>query len=195
MSRKLALAGSRSLQASRWVETDQLRGKLRAGEVLVTIARFPVRSFDLKAKGLHWDNDRYAAWIIPAAGKGEVRVVDLGLAQTVDDAIVSFHSAIRSVYTHDEETQNITSSNAKAIRSSNAAVQYLSRLILHPVLNTLPIDAHHLLISPEAGMWLVPWAALKLPDGRYSVENYLISHVISGREMVAAPRPGTAEAR
>jgi len=72
-----------------WVELDQLRAVLPADAILIDIARFRVANFKAKATERYWDPARYAAWLIPAKGHGEVRLVDLGDADTIDAAVAA----------------------------------------------------------------------------------------------------------
>ena len=46
-------------------------------------------------------------------------------------------------------------------------------------------DRAHWLISPDASLWLVPWAALPLPSGSYVIEQHRLGYLISGRDLVA----------
>ena len=69
------------------VETAEVRKSLPADSVLIEIAKFDV--VDLKAKGKQkqWGGPRYAAWIIPPAEKGEVRLINLCPADKIDVAV------------------------------------------------------------------------------------------------------------
>jgi CHAT domain-containing protein len=62
----------------------------------------------------------------------------------------------------------------------------LAHLVLTPILPHVG-KAETLLISPDADLWLVPWAALPLPDGSYVVEHYSLCLPVSGREIPQTP--------
>ena len=76
--------GDAAAPAEPWVELDAVREALDSDAVLVELAHFWVYDFSAAHSDKPWRTTHYAAWIIPPAGKGEVRIVDLGEAKTVE---------------------------------------------------------------------------------------------------------------
>ena len=66
----------------------------------------------------------------------------------------------------------------------------MAALVLQPILEQVG-TAKKLFISPDAALWLVPWAALPLADGRYAIQQYQFQFVISGRDLVVPAAAAT----
>ena len=98
----MANAGSKSLTGRHWIEIDELREALAPGEVFIDIARFPLLDFDIAYSGMRWRPEHYAAWIVPAAGQGNIKLVDLGEAEAIDHAVVDLRVTIKSVFRTDK---------------------------------------------------------------------------------------------
>ena len=45
-------------------------------------------------------------------------------------------------------------------------------------------NTKHIFIAPDARLYLLPFEILPLPDGRYAVEQYRISYLTSGRDLL-----------
>ena len=179
LSKKLGQVTGRPKRDDPWVEPEAVRKALPADAVLVEIARFDVFDFQAKDPQKPWQPPHYAAWVIPTAGRGEVQVIDLGEAKPIEDAVAAARRALQP------ELELLRSrGEPDAEQQLQKPLQDLARLVLQPLLPHIG-QAKRWLISPDAALWLVPWAALPLPDGRYAVEGHLISYVISGRDLVA----------
>jgi CHAT domain-containing protein len=80
---------------------------------------------------------------------------------------------------------------ARAEQTFRRRLEVLAQLILRPLAEHID-RAEQWIISPDASLWMVPWAALPLANGRYAIEKHQISYVVSGRDLVfqgaGAPR-------
>ena len=56
--------------------------------MLVDIARFQPFSFQAKGIKNKFQPARYAAWLVPAAGEGEIQIIDLGEAEPIDKLVM-----------------------------------------------------------------------------------------------------------
>lgn len=187
-------ASSRSVD--HWVELAMIREQIPADAVLVDIARFDVFNYASSRKGDDWKPARYAAWIIPPAGKGTVKVVDVGDAATNDADIAAYRLAIREMALRGggKVAGNV---EADAERSLNQFAAPLVARILEPILDGIKTagcedGVEELIISPDGELWLVPWAALPLSDGRYLVEQYAVTTVTSARDLMPVDGHGEA---
>jgi tetratricopeptide (TPR) repeat protein len=175
LAKKLRRAGS-AVTTADWVELDSLRKALPHDAVLIDIARFDV--FNPKAKpGKRWQPARYAAWI--TAPRGAVRIVDLGAADKVDAAVKQLREALKAA-----PALLKARGEAQAEKALREPLEALSRLVLHPLLRHVG-KVQGWLISPDGNLWLVPWAALTLPGGKFAIEEHRISYVVSGRDLLA----------
>src|SRR5262249_2372296 len=121
---------------------------------------------------------RYAAWVIPAMGP--VRVIDLGPADAIDADVQKARQAIQDA----PKTIRLKgeSDAEKAVREP---LGDLAKKVLHPLLPHIG-KTKHWVLSLDGNLWLVPWAALPLPDGRYAIEGHTLSHAVSGRDLLDA---------
>jgi CHAT domain-containing protein/tetratricopeptide (TPR) repeat protein len=177
--RKIAAVSTGFSDDEAWVSIATLRGDLPASSIMVNIASFA--PYDFKAKKSK--PERYAAWLIPASEEGPVQIVDLGEVDPIDNAVTALRASL-------------TSAKGKAARNTGSrgvekAIASLTELIWKPLAGKLD-GKEELILSPDGALWLVPWAALRMDDGKFLVEKYKLRYVISGRELVRRriPRSG-----
>ncbi len=110
-------------------------------------------------------NLRYIAYIIRQ--NGDVKWKDLGAAEQIDAAIDGFRQALRDPKSKDVKTLSRT----------------LDEKVLQPV-RQLFGTAKHLLISPDGKLNLIPFEALVDENNRFLVENYRVTYLTSGRDLL-----------
>ncbi len=159
-----------------WVELAQVRKGLPADAVLINLARFEVFNFRPQTSQKWRGPAHYVAWIIPA--EGPVRILDLGESKVIDAEV--------------EKAQQFMKNAPKTIRLKGEAdaekevrepLEALARKVLHPLLPHIT-KTKRWIISPDGSLWHTPWSALPLPDGKYAVEDHILSYAISGRDLV-----------
>lgn len=133
------------------------------------------------AKGTNKSNTpsqaRYAVYVLTS--QGTPRWADLGEANLLERAVANWRQALRDPQRTDDKR----------------LVRGLSYRLLRPV-QAMAGNAKHLLISPDGTLNLIPFAALVDEQDKYLVENYSISYLTSGRDLLRlqAPRASRSEA-
>ncbi|MEZ6133167.1 MAG: CHAT domain-containing tetratricopeptide repeat protein [Planctomycetaceae bacterium] len=165
-------------KADPWVSASSVRGQLPFDSVFVNIARFDVA----QVTSLKKDREpaRYVAWVIPAAGAGEIHLVDLGPAQPIDQKVAAIRAQIQKTL------NDLPESDEAALETAlQKSLNEISDLVLRPLEASLG-DVVEVILSPDGSLWNLPWNALLMSDGRYLVEAFRTRYVLSGRELVAS---------
>ena len=102
---------------------------------------------------------------------GGPRLILLGDAKPIEDAI---HNWRRSVQTR---------------RVDTAAEQELHERVWQPIEESLFRDASRVFIAPDGELALIPFEAIRLTDKRYLVEQYHVSYLSNGRELMPRLTP------
>ena len=182
LSRHMAEANGDVFRTDPWVEVASVRRAMPADAVLVDISRFKVRNFEAKGQEEGWLQARYAAWLIPSASsQEEIRIMDLGEAEKIDQAVQEVRNVLQAALGR-QGTISLQG-EPKAEKLQQESLKQLAKLVLEPLVQEIG-DAKEIVLSPDAALWLVPWGALPLADGRYAIEQYQIRYVVSGRDLV-----------
>ncbi len=169
-----------------WTSLDAVRKTLQVDEVLLEFVSF--NEFDFAAKDLltRWKPPRYAVWVIPPAGKAQVRLIELGSKQEIDDAITRTRERIMDIKAIQSQ------GDEQATQTVIGELRKLSQRLLTPLREEIA-TAEHLLISPDSNLWLVPWNAMLLDEkDRYLIEDKSIQLMISGRDRLHTVSSSTA---
>jgi CHAT domain-containing protein/lipopolysaccharide biosynthesis regulator YciM len=110
---------------------------------------------------------RYVAYILHPSG--EAKWVDLGEAKAIDQAVTDFGKALKS-----------DSSDIKPVARA------LDEKLMQPIRKLLG-NTRNVLLSPDSQLNLIPFAALVDENNRYLVENYSITYLSSGRDLLRLP--------
>jgi CHAT domain-containing protein len=125
----------------------------------------------------------YAAWIVPPPGQGEVQVIELGKADAIESAVDDVRRTLRAAAA---SIADVGEANAEA--ELRRPLAQLSKSVLNPLEPAIG-GYTHWIVSADAALWLVPWSALVLSDGRYVIEEHRVDYRISGRDLLQPPTP------
>jgi CHAT domain-containing protein/tetratricopeptide (TPR) repeat protein len=157
----------RSQQQSAASSVEAIAHRLPADATLVELAVYrPVAPG--AAAALRFDAPRYVAYLL--SGEGSVQAVDLGEVAPIDRLVRPLHQFLRDP--------------RSPIALQRRTAHQLYRRLMRPILDRLPAGTRHLLISPDGALHLIPFAALVDEDNHYLIENFTLSYLGSGRDLL-----------
>jgi CHAT domain-containing protein/Tfp pilus assembly protein PilF len=111
---------------------------------------------------------RYAAYLLTS--NGSIQAVDLGETASIDALIRPVQQFLRDPKT--------------PLTLVKQTSRQLNRRFMQPILDRLPPGKRHLLIAPDSALNLIPFAALVDEQNHYLAENFVISYLSSGRDLL-----------
>ena len=180
---ELNLNESQTSVGQAWVQHQSVQQALKPETVLIDFFRLQIPG------ELSQDQDktfRYVAWIT-FAGEEAVQMIDIGPAGPIDAQINAaskeFQRSVALVLTQGE---------AKATEICNNALQQLSKRLWSPLPDKVK-QTGNVIISPDASLWLVPWAALP-EQGEPLIKAHQLRFVVSGRDLVKSKETASPNA-
>ncbi len=168
--------------------------RLPAGVALVEFVRFRVYDFKaVRARGeAQWQPARYLAFVLPAGEPDAVQMIDLGPADEIDRLIADFRSGILR-----EGAARSRNMVPVDLAPSPSLVHQLGlplrQTLFDPLLPALG-QSRRLALSPDGGLTRLPFELLPMGEGRLLLDDYHISYVGSGRDVLrfgaVSGRPG-----
>jgi hypothetical protein len=132
----------------------------------------------------------YVAWLIPKMGDVQYYVLQdaaqtksLPPAQLVSTHLKAFQGDIGRAEQISKQGWNTTLRQDEELKF-NATMADINRVLIEPL--DLP-SFDRWIVSPAADIWLVPFSAVKTDNNSYAIEeNYHISYVLTGRDLLVA---------
>lgn len=142
------------------------------------------RPYDAKIKKS--GTPRYVVYLLNQSG--EIRFADLGEAEPIDKAVAAFRRAVSTktsadVWSRKRSFAPLTSGRGSTQTNVKVLGHQLGKLIFEPVRKMLG-TTQHLLISPDGDLNLIPFGVLTDKNGKYLTENYLLTYLTSGRDLL-----------
>ena len=147
------------------VTIDSVQAVMPAGSVLIEIASYLPFNTQARNRSERYGEARYAAYVL--SKEGQPKWVDLGDAAAINSDV----TALRKVLISPRST------NAKQVG------QALFGKVMRPILQLVG-NTHRLFLSPDGDLNLIPFGALVDDQDRYLVENYTITYLTSGRDLL-----------
>jgi tetratricopeptide (TPR) repeat protein/CHAT domain-containing protein len=171
LKRRLRSADHRALARALPVDT-----------ILAEFVRFDVVDFTAAtARGeKRWEPPHYAAFIIRGGQPKKVKMIDLGEAKYIDGMIAKFRKVIIEGHAYVEKS---TSGWPDTEQPAEEVGQQLREAVFDPIIADLDGNVH-VILSPDGELSYLPFEVLPSEQGGYVVDNYQISYVSVGRDVL-----------
>jgi CHAT domain-containing protein len=177
LSAKLARAGGFARVEGDWHDLASLRAALPPNAAFLDFIL--LTNFNTDAPASKRRQSRYLVCLTRT--KGDVRLIDLGDAKVIDQAVQQVRQALR------ESPRRIPGQGeVESEKHLRKRLEELSRLVVHPLLPHLPKGGQWL-ISPDGNLWLTPFECFVLPNGKYVIEEQSVRYLPSGRDLLQRP--------
>ncbi|MDJ0518013.1 MAG: tetratricopeptide repeat protein [Trichodesmium sp. MO_231.B1] len=159
----LSLASAEFANATEPVTIEAVQKLIPADAVLVEIMQY--YPFDAKAKrGEQWGRPHYAAYILHSTGAPQW--IDLGAAEPINNTITEFRAQL-----------------SQPNSSIQEVARTLDQQVMQPIRQKLG-NAKHIFLSPDSQLNLIPFAALVDENNQYLIQNYNITYLTTGRDLI-----------
>ncbi len=159
---------------------------------LVEFARFKNYDFQaVPARGdARWKASRYAAFVLPPAESAGVQLIDLGEADSIDKRVADF---ITSLANEAGIPRHLKVGRAPSMQEVDASTGSALRAILIDPLSAALGGRRRLFLSPDGDLTRLPFEVLPSDDGHYLIDDYQISYLSAGRDVVRFDTPSNRE--
>ncbi|NEO55845.1 MAG: tetratricopeptide repeat protein [Okeania sp. SIO3B5] len=148
------------------ITLEKIQQQIPADTALVELVRY--QPVNLKTpQNERFGKPRYAAYILYQTG--EPQAIDLGEAEPIDKTVEKLRKYLRNSKVPLEQLQR--------------SARKLDEMVMQPVRQLLG-ETKTILLSPDAALNLIPFEALVDENNQYLVENYQITYLTSGRDLL-----------
>jgi len=152
------------------VTLSNVQAALPADAALLEI--FSYRPYDTKAKpGNKYGALRYVAYVLRR--EGEPQLVELGEASAIEANVEKLRQSLR-------DSQQAARGDVTAVKE---AARVVDEQVMRPVRGLLGAT-RRIFLSPDGALNLIPFAALVDERGKYLVEDYTLTYLTSGRDLL-----------
>jgi CHAT domain-containing protein/Flp pilus assembly protein TadD len=164
---KLSRRSAEFRNLSQPITLEAIQKFIPTNAALVEIVRY--QPFNPKATkdSEKFGNSHYAVYILFA--NGEIKAQDLGEAQPIDEQVTAFRRTLADSKTPIPQLQK--------------SARQLDEKLTQPIRQLLG-NTKTLLLSPDSALNLIPFEALVDENNQYLVENYQITYLTSGRDLL-----------
>jgi CHAT domain-containing protein/tetratricopeptide (TPR) repeat protein len=154
---------------------------LPEGSALIEVIRF--HRFDFQAaeaeEASRWQSAHYLAFVLLAERPDDLKLVDLGEADPIDQMILEFRASI----TGEDESRDFRFLRPAPTRAPAEVGTELSAALFEPLLPALD-NCRRLFLAPDGDLNRLPFEVLPLGEGRRVIDDFSISYLGTGRDLL-----------
>jgi len=163
---------------------NNIKAQLPEDVCLVEFVKYKPYDFNKKK----WLPHRYSAFTIFGNHKIGISLIDFGNAERIETLIFQYREHILNESNKRNivlvtDTKQIENTVVEQPRTNPASGKLLYQKIFQPILHHIG-KCRKIYISPDGDIALLPFDSLPLPENRYVVEEFEISYIDSGRDIL-----------